>query len=59
MKKLAMDIVKRNKRVILAKIELEKMMGCKLSDMTEAQKTLGLACLSAFENQWNYMRKGE
>ncbi len=53
MKELAMDIVKANKRGVLAKVELEKMMSCKLVDMTDEQKTLGLACLSAFENQWN------
>lgn len=58
MKELAMDIVKANKRGILAKVELEKMMGCKLADMTDEQKTLGLACLLAFENQWNCVRKG-
>lgn len=53
MKVLAMDIVKGNRRGILAKVELEKMMGCKLADMTDKQKALGLACLLAFENQWN------
>lgn len=53
MKKLAMDIVKKNKRGHLAKCELEKMFGCKLEDMTDEQKTLGLACLLSFENQWN------
>ena len=58
MKELAMDIVKANKRGILAKIELEKMMGCELADMTDEQKTLGLACLPAFENQWKCIRKG-
>lgn len=58
MKELAMDIVKENKRGILAKVELEKMMGCKLVDMTDEQKKLGLACLLAFENQWNVIKKG-
>ena len=53
MKGLAMDIVMANKRGILAKVELEKMMGCKLEKMTDKQKTLGLACLLAYENQWN------
>ena len=52
MKELAMDIVKANKRGILAKVELEKMMGCKLEDMTDEQKTLGLACLFATEGVW-------
>ena len=33
--------------------ELEKMMGCKLEDMTDNQKTLGLAMLVSFESQWN------
>lgn len=53
MKKLAMDIIKMNKRGVLAKAELEKMMGCKLEDMTDNQKTLGLAMLVSFESQWN------
>ena len=53
MKKLAMDIIEKNERGILAKAELEKMMGCKLEDMTDNQKTLGLAMLVSFESQWN------
>ena len=53
MEGLALDIVRGNKRGILAKIELEKMMGCKLKDMTDEQKKLGLACLVTFESQWN------
>ena len=53
MKELAMDIIKMNKRGVLAKVELEKMMGCKLEDMTDNQKTLGLAMLVSFESQWN------
>lgn len=53
MKELAMDIVKMNKRGVLAKSEMEKMMGCKLEDMTDNQKKLGLAVLLSFENQWN------
>ena len=53
MKELAMDIIKMNKRGVLAKAELEKMMGCKLEDMTDNQKTLGLAMLVSFESQWN------
>lgn len=53
MKELAMDIIKMNKRGVLAKAELEKMMGCKLDEMSDEQKTLGLACLIAFECQWN------
>ena len=53
MKELAMDIIKMNKRGTLAKYELEKMMGCKLEDMTDNQKTLGLAMLVSFESQWN------
>ena len=56
MKELAMDIIKMNKRGTLAKSELEKMMGCKLEDMTDNQKTIGLAMLVSFESQWN--RKG-
>ena len=53
MKELAMDIIKLNNRGILAKAELEKMMGCKLDDMTDDQKTIGLAMLVSFESQWN------
>ena len=53
MKELAMDIIKMNKRGVLAKAELEKMMGCKLEDMTDNQKTIGLAMLVSFESQWN------
>lgn len=53
MKELAMDIVKMNKRGILARVELEKMFGCKLNEMTDNQKKLGLACLIQFESQWN------
>ena len=53
MKELAMDIIKMNKRGVLAKAELEKMMGCKLEDMTDNQKALGLAMLVSFESQWN------
>ena len=53
MKELAMDIIKMNKRGLLAKVELEKMFGCKLEEMTDNQKTLGLAMLITFESQWN------
>ena len=53
MKELAMDIIKMNNRGILAKAELEKMMGCKLDDMTDSQKTIGLVLLVSFESQWN------
>ena len=53
MKELAMDIIKINKRGILARAELEKMMGCKLDDMADSQKTIGLAMLGSFESQWN------
>ena len=53
MKELAMDIIKMNKRGALAKAELEKMMGCKFEDMTDSQKTIGLAMLVSFESQWN------
>lgn len=35
-----------------ARKELEKMMGCKLNEMTDEQKKLGLAMLCAFEKQW-------
>lgn len=28
--------------------EAEKMMGCKLEEMTDEQKTLAIACLGAF-----------
>lgn len=53
MKDLAMDIVKGTQRGALAKKEIEKMMGCKLEEMTDEQKKLGLACLVAFESRWN------
>lgn len=53
MKELAMDIIKLNKRGILAKAELEKMFGCTLEELTDNQKTLGLAMLISFESQWN------
>ena len=53
MKELAMDIVKKNNRGIFAKAEMEKMFGCKLEEMTDTQKKLGLALLITFENQWN------
>lgn len=53
MKELAMDIIKMNKRGVLAKAELEKMMGCELKDMTDNKKTIGLAMLVSFESQWN------
>ena len=51
MKELAMDIIKMNKRGVLAKAELGKMMGCQLDDMTDNQNTLGLAMLVFFECQ--------
>ena len=53
MKELAIDIIKMNKRGILARAELEKMMGCKLEEMTDNQKTLGRAMLVSCESQWN------
>ena len=48
-----MDLIKMNERGVLAKAELEKKMGSKLEDMTDSQKTLGLAMLVSFESQWN------
>lgn len=53
MKELAMDIIKMNMRGARARAEMEKMFGCKLDDMTNEQKTLGLAVLVSFESQWN------
>lgn len=53
MKRLAMDICKMNQRGVLAKTEMEKMFGCKLDNMSEEQKKLGLALLVSFESQWN------
>lgn len=32
--------------------EAEKMMGCKLSEMTDEQKTIMLACLAAFNGKY-------
>ena len=37
---------------IEAKKELEKMMGCKVHEMTDEQKELGVSVLCAFENYW-------
>lgn len=37
---------------IEARNELEKMMGCKLEDMTDKQKLIGLTALCVFEKQW-------
>lgn len=53
MRELAMDIIKMNKRGVLARAELEKMFGCELEELTDNQKTLGLALLISFESQWN------
>lgn len=36
-----------------AKLELEKMFGCKFDEMTVKQRRLGVAVLSATENYWN------
>ena len=32
--------------------EGEKMMGCKLEEMTDEQKTIMLACLTAFQGEY-------
>ena len=53
MKELAMDIIKMNRRGVLAKAELEKMMGCKLEDMSKEQRVLAAICLAAFDGVWN------
>lgn len=53
MKELAMDIIKMNKRGLLARVEIQKMFGCKLDEMTDEQKKIGLALLVVFEDQWN------
>ena len=37
----------------VAKTELEKMIGKTFDKMTIEERRLGVACLSAFENQWN------
>lgn len=57
MKTLAMDIIKKNNRGILANAELEKMFGCKLSELNDDQKKIGLALLMQFENQWNKYKR--
>ena len=48
-----MDIIKRNKRGHLARVELKRMFGCELEELNDNQKKLGLALLLSFENQWN------
>lgn len=37
---------------IKARNELEKMMGCKLENMADKQKLIGLTVLCVFEKQW-------
>lgn len=41
-----------------AKQELEKMMGRPMEDMTEEEKIIGLALISAFESQWRSEKCG-
>lgn len=38
---------------IKTKTELEKMMGKPFNEMTINERRMGVACLSAFEPQWN------
>lgn len=49
-KQIAIDIMNGDKK---AKVELEKMMGCKFEEMTTEQRSLGVAVLSGTENYWN------
>ena len=49
-KEIAVDIFNGDGK---AKAELEKMMGKNFKDMTIDERRLGVACLSAFEKQWD------
>lgn len=49
-KQIAKDIYNGDKK---AKLELEKMFGKQFAEMTIEERRLGVACLSAFEEQWN------
>lgn len=49
-KQIAIDIFKGD---LKAKKELEKMMGKRFEEMTQQERRIGAACLSAFEKQWN------
>lgn len=50
-KQIAMDITLNKDHK--AKTELEKMMGKSFKEMTQEERRLGVAMLSAFEKQWN------
>ena len=49
-KQIAIDISNGDQK---AKRELERMLGKSLDEMSNEEKVIGLACLSAFEKQWN------
>ena len=49
-KQIAKDIFNGDTK---AKTELEKMLGKNFKEMTIEERRLGVACLSAFEEQWN------
>ena len=48
-KRIAYKILDENSK---ERKEAEKMMGCLLSEMTDEQKTIMLACLAAFEGKY-------
>ena len=49
-KQIAEDIFSGD---LKAKQEIEKMFGKKFDEMTIEERRMGVACLSAFESQWN------
>ena len=48
-KQIAVDIFNGD---VKAKAELEKMFGKNFRDMTQGERRLGVACLSAFDDRW-------
>ena len=48
-KRIAYKVLEENSK---ERKEAEKMMGCPLSEMTDKQKTIMLACLTAFQGKY-------
>ena len=48
-KEIAMKMMDKNSK---ERKESEKMMGCKLEEMTDEQKTICIACLEAFQGKY-------
>lgn len=48
-KEIAYKVLEENSK---ERKEAEKMMGCQLSEMTDEQKTIMLACLTAFQGKY-------